>query len=256
MEQKVEINVLLVDDRPDNLTVLEAVLGSCNYNLVRAQSGDEAVKLASEMEFAVILLDVQMPGKDGFVTAREIRKAGASVNSPILFVTAIYGEEIYINLGYAVGAVDYIFKPFNPYILRSKVAVFCDLYEKTRNLLIQSEQLRETEKRLQANETMQWQKKLADAGASLASMSLDYEKTLTQIARIAVENYCSWCEVFVLSRDSALKRRFAYGGDGGSFQDIVSKETFNVIRARVIQNNKFEMFDESDGKRQDRKSVV
>src|ERR1700727_2673952 len=123
METLENIDILLVDDRPDNFTVLEAVLDLPNYNLVRATSGFEAITLAAQTQFAVILMDVQMPGKDGFTTAREVRQRGASKDAPIIFVTAIYGDEAYVNLGYDAGAVDYIFKPFNTHILRSKVAV-------------------------------------------------------------------------------------------------------------------------------------
>jgi PAS domain S-box-containing protein len=149
-----KIDILLVDDRPDNFTVLEAVLNMPNYNLVRATSGFEAIRIADQMEFAVILMDVQMPGKDGFETAREIRRQGKSKNAPIIFVTAIYGDEAYVNLGYDAGAVDYIFKPFNPHILKSKVAVLVDLFLKTRKLVHQSERLRDIEKREHANKLL------------------------------------------------------------------------------------------------------
>lgn len=144
----------MVDDRPDNFTVLEAVLNLPNYNLVRATSGFEAATIAAQTEFAVILMDVQMPGKDGFETAREIRRQGASKDAPIIFVTAIYGDEAYVNLGYDAGAVDYIFKPFNPHILKSKVSVFADLFIKTRKLIHQSDLLRDLEKREHANKLL------------------------------------------------------------------------------------------------------
>lgn len=151
MEVTEKIDILLVDDRPDNFTVLEAVLNLPNYNLSRATSGFEAIAIASKKEFAIILMDVQMPGKDGFETAKEIRKAGPSKDAPIIFVTAIYGDEAYVNLGYDAGAVDYIFKPFNPHVLKSKVAVLAELFVKTRKLVHQSELLRDIEKREHAN---------------------------------------------------------------------------------------------------------
>ena len=97
MEPTDKIDILLVDDRPDNFTVLEAVLDAPNYNLVRATSGFEAIALASQTQFAAILLDVQMPGKDGFETAKEIRQGGESKETPIIFVTAIYGDEVYVK---------------------------------------------------------------------------------------------------------------------------------------------------------------
>jgi signal transduction histidine kinase/DNA-binding response OmpR family regulator len=145
-----EVNILLVDDKPDNLTVLEAVLDEPGYHLLSVTSGREALVVAAERELAVILLDVQMPGMDGFETAKKIRALPHCKSLPIIFVTAIYGDETYINLGYEAGAVDYIFKPFNPGILRSKVKVFTELYRKTKQLLVQSEMLRETERIEQA----------------------------------------------------------------------------------------------------------
>ncbi len=129
------IDILLVDDREDGLIALEALLSEdTNYNLVMAQSGYEAIELMPQYDFAMILLDVQMPGIDGFETAEMIRRQPRYKSIPIVFVTAINKDERYVYRGYETGAVDYIFKPFDPLILRSKVAVFADLYSKTRQL--------------------------------------------------------------------------------------------------------------------------
>ena len=139
--------VLLVDDRPENLLALEAILEPLNLVLVRAHSGEEALKHVLQQEFAVILLDVQMPGLNGFETAQIIKSRERSRAIPIIFLTAISKEEEYVFKGYEVGAVDYMFKPFQPDILRSKVLVFVDLYRQQQQLKRQEEQLREGERR-------------------------------------------------------------------------------------------------------------
>ena len=139
--------ILLVDDRPENLLALEAILEPLGQQLVRAHSGEEALRRLLTEEFAVILLDVQMPGMNGFETARLIKSRERSRHIPIIFLTAISKEESYVFEGYSVGAVDYMSKPFQPDILRSKVSVFVDLYRKQRQLARQEQLLREHEKR-------------------------------------------------------------------------------------------------------------
>ena len=141
------VNILLVDDRPENLLALEAILEPLGQKLVRASSGEEALKQLLTRDFAVILLDVQMPGMNGFDTARLIKARERSRHIPIIFLTAISKEEAYVFEGYSVGAVDYMFKPFQPDILRSKVSVFVDLYRKQEQIKLQDELLRESERR-------------------------------------------------------------------------------------------------------------
>jgi PAS domain S-box-containing protein len=136
-------NILLVDDRPQNLLALEAILEPLGQSLVRAGSGEEALRRLLDQDFAVILLDVQMPGMDGFETATTIKKRQRTRDIPIIFLTAISKEEQHVFHGYEVGAVDYVFKPFDPVILRSKVAVFIDLWDKTEQLRRHEEQVRE-----------------------------------------------------------------------------------------------------------------
>ncbi len=140
-------NILLVDDRPENLLALEAVLESPGYNLIRAQSGTDALKQVLLKEFAAILLDVQMPGMDGFETAALIRKRERSRHVPVLFITAINKDEPYVHRGYRLGAADYIFKPFDPEVLRAKVGFFVDLFEKNKQIARQAELLRQSEQR-------------------------------------------------------------------------------------------------------------
>jgi CheY-like chemotaxis protein len=126
--------ILLVDDRPDNLMALEAILASLDQDLVSASSGEEALKRLLVDDFAVILLDVQMPGMDGFETAHRIKQRGRTRDTPIIFLTAIDREPHHAFRGYALGAVDYIAKPFDPWLLRAKVSVFVELFEKNERL--------------------------------------------------------------------------------------------------------------------------
>ncbi|MDP9204413.1 MAG: ATP-binding protein [Gemmatimonadota bacterium] len=141
------VTILLVDDRPENLLALEAILESLGQLLVRANSGPEALKRVLEFEFAVILLDVQMPGMNGFEVAEIIKSRERSKTIPIIFLSAISKEDAYVFKGYSMGAVDYVFKPFNPDVLRSKVAVFVDLFMKQREIQRQADLLRESQKR-------------------------------------------------------------------------------------------------------------
>jgi CheY-like chemotaxis protein len=134
--------ILLVDDRAENLTALEAILSSLNQVLVPVRSGDEALKALLTGEFAVILLDVVMPGMDGFETAAHIKRRAKTRDIPIIFLTAASSEPDYAFRGYAAGAVDYIAKPFDPWVLRAKVSVFVELYAKNQQLREQAELLR------------------------------------------------------------------------------------------------------------------
>ena len=141
------VNILLVDDRPENLLALEAILDPLGQRLVRATSGEQALKELLRQDFAVILLDVQMPGMNGFELARMIKSRERTRAVPIIFLTAISKEEQYVFRGYEVGAVDYMSKPFQPDILRSKVAVFVDLFRKQEQLRRQEQELRESQQR-------------------------------------------------------------------------------------------------------------
>jgi len=134
--------ILLVDDRAENIVALEAILSSLNQVLVPARSGDAALKALLSDEFAVILLDVLMPGMDGFETAAHIKRRPKTRDVPIIFLTARNAEPDYAFRSYTAGAVDYIAKPFDPWVLRAKVSVFVDLYTKSRQLRDQAAMLR------------------------------------------------------------------------------------------------------------------
>ena len=135
------VNILLVDDGEENLLALEAVLKDLGHELILARSGEEALKQVLDHDLAVILLDVRMPGLDGYETAALIRARPASMHTPIIFVTAGDTTPEQVFRGYSVGAVDYIAKPIQPEILRSKVAVFVDLHRKNARLQRQADAL-------------------------------------------------------------------------------------------------------------------
>ena len=128
------VNILIVDDEPNNLVVLETVLDDPGYRLVRAQSGEEALLALMAHEFAVLVLDVRMPGMTGFELAMMIKERRKTARVPIIFLTAYYNEDQHILEGYGSGAVDYLHKPVNAAVLRSKVAVFAELHRKGRAL--------------------------------------------------------------------------------------------------------------------------
>ncbi len=147
MSEDPRVKILLVDDRPENLVALQAILEPLGQILVQANSGAEALKCILQHEFAVILLDVQMPDMNGFDVAQIIKSREKSRFIPVIFLSAISKEDAYVFKGYSMGAVDYVFKPFNPDVLRSKVAVFVDLYLKQQQLRQQSELLAESQRR-------------------------------------------------------------------------------------------------------------
>src|SRR5688572_33252724 len=168
-------SILIVDDRPEKLLALEAVLEDLGQHIVRAYSGREALRHVLDREFAVILLDINMPGMDGFETASLIRQRKSSQHVPIIFITA-FGDEMHAVRGYSLGAVDYILSPVVPEVLRSKVAVFVDLFRKTEQVQRQAESLRRRAAQLQ---------KLAAASVAInGALTIDRMlQTITETAR-------------------------------------------------------------------------
>ncbi|QKW35749.1 response regulator [Actinomadura sp. NAK00032] len=172
MDDKAKI--LLVDDREENLIALEAILSSLDQDLVRARSGEDALKALLTDEYAVILLDVVMPGMDGFETARDIKRRKKTRDLPIIFLTAVNSDPDYAFRGYAAGAVDFISKPFDPWVLRAKVSVFVELHTKNKQLRDQTVLLRE-----QAALLREQEKRLDEQPAADAS-----EQTWTRLAAV------------------------------------------------------------------------
>src|SRR5687768_16919901 len=171
-----QASILIVDDRPDKLLALEAVLEDLGAAIVRAYSGREALRHVLDREFAVILLDINMPGMDGFETASLIRQRRSSQHVPIIFITS-FGDEMHATRGYSLGAVDYILAPVVPHVLRTKVAVFVDLFKKNQQLQRQAETL---------GRRARQQQKLAAAALAMNSGSSsiqDMLKTITDAGR-------------------------------------------------------------------------
>src|SRR5437879_88341 len=172
-------NILLVDDRPENLLALEAILEPLHQNLLYAHSGEDALRQLLQHDVAVILLDVQMPELDGFETASLIKQRERTRHIPSIFVTAISKDEEQVSRGYSAGAVDYVFKPYSPDVLRSKVAVFIELHEKNAQLRRQAELLKEQELAELRRESEERYRFLAEAQpdqiwTSLPNGELDY----------------------------------------------------------------------------------
>jgi len=136
-----KIPVLLVDDRPENLTALEGLLDGRGLDIVKASSGNEALRLSLKYDFAIVLMDVRMPDMDGFETAELMRANPKTSRLPIIFVTAATQDTEHQFKGYEAGAFDYLLKPLDPTILRSKVKVFCELYQQRRSLELHEQQL-------------------------------------------------------------------------------------------------------------------
>ncbi|MBD2843717.1 response regulator [Paenibacillus sp. IB182496] len=143
------INILLVDDNPDNLLALEAVLDHEHYNLIKCLSGEEALRSLLKNDYAVIVLDVQMPGMDGFETARLIKSREKTKEIPIIFISATSQESEHFFTGYSVGAIDYMLKPFVPQILRTKIEGFVNLYVSNKKLQMQTELLHQKTRELE-----------------------------------------------------------------------------------------------------------
>ncbi|MCR2821280.1 EAL domain-containing protein [Lederbergia panacisoli] len=166
-----KVNLLLVDDRPENLLALEAIIERDDYNLIKAFSGEEALKYLLKYDFAAILLDVQMPGIDGIGTAKIIKAREKTKNIPILFITANNMDSEHIFAGYSVGAIDYILKPFDPFVLKAKVDGFVDIYRMKQNLIRQAEILEEKTRELEK----------ANKELSLATTKLRISEALANI---------------------------------------------------------------------------
>lgn len=203
--------VLGVDDDRANLLALEATLGS-QFNLVTARSGPEAIAiLESRDDIDVILMDVQMPGMDGFEAAARIKQMPQCADIPIAFITAVYNEDPFIRQGYKVGGVDYFGKPFDPEILKLKLANYASFRQRAALLKERERRGRESEE-------------LVDVGRKLAA-GLEHLRVGVAIADLAGRIYCATEEFHAISRDLAppgdagLLARAA--ADGGTFRDAM-----------------------------------
>ena len=205
MKTEEQINILMVDDSATNLLALESILQAPDRNLVSASSGDDALRYLLNNDVAVILLDVYMPGIDGLDTAELIRGRDKSRNIPIIFLTADSTGGRHLSRGYSLGAVDYIVKPIEPDILRSKVAVFVELFKKTREIQRQAELLQEKNLELE-NANLARLNMLIELGQELAAEHDPWQ---------VLENFCRSAREIVEAQESAVG---ILNGDGESLR--------------------------------------
>jgi len=207
-----KVNILLVDDNPSNLLALEAILQAPDRNLVRASSGEEALRFLLDDDAAVILLDVHMPSISGLETAALIRGRERTRGVPIIFLTAYDSAgDSQISQGYSLGAVDYIIKPIDPEALKSKVAVFVELYRKTEQIKRQADLLREQNIEIE-NANLQRLSRLIDLGQRLAA-ERDPEQLLKEFCEAAREILdARFATVGILEDDGAALRHFFTSG--------------------------------------------
>jgi len=203
-----KVSILIVDDRPDKLLAYEVILGDLNQDIVCAKSGKEALRYLLQRDFAAILLDVNMPGMDGFETAALIRQRPRSETTPIIFISAVNDTVNHISRGYSLGAVDYILTPVVPDILRAKIAVFVDLFKKTEQVKRQAEEranlIREQAARAEAEAQQKRFAFLADAGKVLAG-SLDYQETFQNLACLVVPRLADLCIIDIADEYGELR---------------------------------------------------
>lgn len=221
------INILMVDDLQENLTALEAVLSSPDYNLVSARSGEEALKCILKQEFAVILLDVQMPGMNGFETAKLIKARKKSKNIPIIFITAISQDMEHVLHGYSVGAIDYIFKPFNPETLKRKVEQFVQIHQNHNELLKENAWK-------QAAELKEVQQKL-----TVTTLDLQKKEIITKVINETLLDTIVTLdeEGFILSMNLITKKMFGYDEDV-----LIGKHIMTLLPAIKLSDEKMVSF--------------
>ncbi|WP_422927577.1 response regulator [Singulisphaera sp. PoT] len=204
-----KVNILIVDDLSDKIMALEAILDGLGQNIITARSGREALRRLLEREYAVILLDVNMPDIDGFETAAMIRSRRQTLHTPIIFITA-FSDEMHTAQGYSLGAVDYILSPVVPEILRTKVGVFVDLYRKTQQVKQQAEErvalAHEQAARAAAEEATRKSSFLAEASTALVR-SLDYDSIPQVLAMQTVPFIGDLCVVTLVGEDLQVDQR-------------------------------------------------
>jgi signal transduction histidine kinase/DNA-binding response OmpR family regulator len=242
-----KVNILVVDDLQKNLLVHESVLAELDQNLVMARSGTEALRHVLDKDFAVILLDVNMPDLDGYETASMIRRRKKSAHTPIIFITA-YADEMHTAHGYTLGAVDFILSPVNPEILRTKVRVFVDLFRMTQQVKKQAEEqvalAHAQAARSAAEESVRRLNFLAEASKVLAS-SLDLEATLRGLLGLVVTRSGDIGIITLFNEDGLLRHiETAWVGPAGGIHSRtlegrdVLPDTFLASLQRVVRAGK------------------
>jgi PleD family two-component response regulator len=197
------VKLLLVDDKMENLEVLRHLLTSPGYELVMAQSGEEALRRALVEDFAVVVLDVLLPGMDGFEIATLIKNRERSRHTPILFLTASAADMRFIYRAYAVGGVDYLVKPIDPDVLRAKVAIFADLHRKDLRIQRQQEALREAERRERHRELTELRRASEDRYRNLADAVPSIVWTADPTGALTYVNR-EWSDYTGMDRDQTI----------------------------------------------------
>lgn len=204
-------NILLVDDLPANLLALRVILADLGHDIVEAQSGEDALRRLSESEFAVVLMDVLMPGLDGFETAKRMRERKTPRPLPIIFLTAFDTSHSIIEGAYSLGAVDFLVKPLVPVIVRAKVASFIELFEKTQQILWQAEQIRQFEKQTFGRKLSVENARLRESEArktAILQTALDCIITIDHLGRVIEFNPAAE-QVFGYSKEDLQGRELA-----------------------------------------------
>jgi CheY-like chemotaxis protein/anti-sigma regulatory factor (Ser/Thr protein kinase) len=245
-----DAGVLIVDDNAESLRALEAVLEPLRARVVTAQSGRDAIRLLESEEFAVVLLDVQMPGMDGFETSASIRGQEKNRSIPIIFLTGMSTTPEHVFRGYEAGAVDYIVKPFDPVILRSKVAVFVELFEKTREIARQSRLLQEQEQERREREAAEQRHRRSRfiAGASAAlEKRLDVKGRAGQLAHACIPELGDIALVQLVEPDGVVEvAAVATGGieDGVLRKLVGTRRNASAFDSWVFDAPRARRFDE------------
>ena len=241
-------NILIVDDRPDKLLVFKTILEDLEQNIITLQSGEEALRWLLENECAVMLLDVNMPGMDGFETANLIRGRRRSAHTPIIFITA-HADEIHTAKGYSLGAVDYLLTPAAPNVLRSKVMVFVQLFNLTQQIKRQADEhvnlAREQAARAAAEELTRRASFLAEASKILIS-SLDVNSLMVGATRLVVPMLADFSAITLIDGEETLVRTASgHGGNLDALGNAViqhplwvagANEVLATGRPKIIEN--------------------
>ncbi len=243
------VNILVVDDLPEKHVVFTTILEELDQNIVSARSGQEALKYILEMEFAVILLDVNMPDIDGLETASLIRQYKKSSQTPIVFITA-YVDEVQARRGYALGAVDYIPSPVVPEVLRSKVRVFCELFRMNRQLqkqAAQREQLARSEAaRAAAESAIERADYLAEASEVL-SRSLNLDDTITALLDLCVPMLGERAILGIPDGEGGVRRLEMHPAPRAGDEEAFSPE-IRAAADKVIRDKQFQLWRGDEGR--------
>ncbi|SIN77987.1 GAF domain-containing protein [Singulisphaera sp. GP187] len=238
MQAEEKVKILLVDDQPNNLFALEAILEGSDRTLVRAVSGEDALMRVLDHDFAAILMDVQMPGMDGFETAALIRERDRSKHTPILFLTAFESSELQVFKGYSLGAVDYLSKPVVPAVLRSKVSVFVELFQKTEQVRRQSELLVENQRKEHERELVEekrrWElDRLREETAQEKKVAEALRRRTEELAQTIAERACAEEQLRRRAHQQAIVAQFGQRALEGIGLPALLDEAVDAVRRNL-----------------------